>query len=319
MLIQALTSSAVTLWAAVSLHAEPDEAPSESARQRRSTRSLLRESASPASAGPLTNMREDVQKLLGNAEFVKLLLGFGVGIGFFNAVLTDLSQVIAPLYCHNGTSNCDDQANEDDAALFGGIFVGAGLLSAAFLGVAMEYSQRYRLFLKGGITGAAITVLLMLLSMRFQLGSVALAISFGLMGASMLPLLPITLQCAVECTYPTNEESSAALLMLVGNVLGLGFTYAIAGLAALVPDTHAIANDPGVLPVGWMSLSVVAFSMLTLYLFTGKYLRLQADTAMGAHLIAEPHESQSHCDPSVNASSVRVETSSTANSSDLTS
>ena len=81
-----------------------------------------------------------------------------------------MPQVIAPLYCHtlNGTLSCDDDRTKGNAALFGGIFVGAGLLSAAVVGVAMEYLQNYRIFLKSGFVGAAATLLLLLLSMRLR-------------------------------------------------------------------------------------------------------------------------------------------------------
>ena len=119
-------------------------------------------------------------------------------------------------------------------------------------------------------------------SLLSQLGTVILSATFALMGVTMLPLLPIALQCAVECTYPMPEESSAGLLMLVGNLLGLGFTYAIQGLCALTPDAAAVDTSPGLLPFGWFALAVVAGAMGVVFGFNGQYLRLQADQAGGA-------------------------------------
>eukprot|EP00966_Prymnesium_polylepis_P052745 1221341-Prymnesium_polylepis.1 len=285
MLIQALLSSTVTLWAVCSMQAEPVTAPSASALMRRSSRQVERAASPLERESPSAAAWRDTRALLRNVEFVKILVGFGMGFAYFNAMLTALSQVIRPLYCHaasDGSVACDDDAVEDDAALFGGVFVGGGLLSAAVVGVGMEYFQHYRVFLKGGFVGAAATLLLLLISLRFQLGSAVLSAAFALMGVAMLPLLPIVFQCAVECTYPIPEESSAALLMLVGNLVGLGFTYAIEGLCSLTPDAHAIAADPGLLPFGWLSLAVVGGGLLIIFQFRGEYLRLAADTASGA-------------------------------------
>ena len=36
-----------------------------------------------------------------------------------------------------------------------------------------------------------------------------------------LPLLPVALQSAVECTYPIPEELSATCLILFGNIVGI--------------------------------------------------------------------------------------------------
>lgn len=93
----------------------------------------------------------------------------------------------------------------------------------------------------------------------------------------MLPLLPVALQCAVECTFPIPEESSAALLMLTGNLLGLGFTYGIQGLSSLTADISAVRASVGLLPSGWFSIGIVSLAAVPIFRFQGAYLRLQAE------------------------------------------
>ena len=63
--------------------------------------------------------------------------------------------------------------------------------------------------------------------------------------------------------------------MMVGNVAGLGFTYAMQYLIELRPK-----YDPTVgpwTPASVLLVSVVGLSALVVYTFQGKYLRLEAD------------------------------------------
>ena len=48
---------------------------------------------------PSQIVRSELGQLLSNREFLKLFVGFGIGLGIFNAVLTLISQMIQPLYC----------------------------------------------------------------------------------------------------------------------------------------------------------------------------------------------------------------------------
>ena len=44
----------------------------------------------------LNGFRKDVRALLSNRDFVILLLSFSIAVGFFNALLTLLNQIISP-------------------------------------------------------------------------------------------------------------------------------------------------------------------------------------------------------------------------------
>jgi hypothetical protein len=58
-----------------------------------------------------------------------------------------------------------------------------------------------------------------------------LAFVFALMGGSMLPLLPISLECAIECTFPhVQEDVSSGVLLSARNVSGIIYIVAIGAL-----------------------------------------------------------------------------------------
>ena len=101
-----------------------------------------------------------------------------------------------------------------------------------------------------------------------------ITVGMGLMGLSMMPLLPIGLETAVECTYPVPEEMSATLLMLVGNVVGLGFTYV---MEWMILNGAGYKKEVVFTPVGVLLLSVVGCASGVVFSFQGRYKRLEAE------------------------------------------
>ena len=61
---------------------------------------------------------------------------------------------------------------------------------------------------------------------------------FGVLGAFMVPILPIALEVGVECTYPVPEEYSSGVLMLAGQLFGIAFTFAMPPLIDLRSNWH---------------------------------------------------------------------------------
>ena len=113
--------------------------------------------------------------LLANREFVKILVGFGVGLGLFNALLTDLGQLVQPLYCHAGNATdgggadglvCDYAASSADAGMFGLAMIGTGLVGAGAVGFALDATHLYRPFLKGGFVLSLCGMLFCMLELK---------------------------------------------------------------------------------------------------------------------------------------------------------
>ena len=162
-----------------------------------------------------------------------LFFGFGVGLGLFNAMLTLLEQLIEPLY-GNSTGFIDTANAQSDAGLYGGVIIGAGTIGAAVAGVVLDITKLYKPFLKCGFILSAISIVIFLLFLKPQ-HTVYLAVFSGCMGLFMMPLLPITLECAVEATFPVSEEASTGLLMASGNTFGIVFIFV---LQYLIDERH---------------------------------------------------------------------------------
>ena len=118
----------------------------------------------------------------------------------------------------------------------------------------------------------------------------ATAASWAVAGAFLVPLLPVSLQCAVECTFPISEEASASLLILAGNLGGLGFTFVCQELVrqelAHLPPKGAA---PPLMPKAQaFVLAAIGAAVLAFLSFHGPYKRLDHDRDAVAVAPAEP-------------------------------
>ncbi len=152
-------------------------------------------------------------------SFILLLAIFFVGLGIFNAVTTWIENIIAP----RGFSSTQ-------AGIVGGIMIAGGIVGAL---VVPSLSDRYRkrvpfiiLALVGatvGLTGIAYaTSYWLLLTASFMLG-------FFLLSSG-----PIGFQYGAEVTHPTPEGTSNGLLILMGQISGIIFIFAMDAFKA--PD-----------------------------------------------------------------------------------
>ena len=104
-------------------------------------------------------------------------------------------------------------------------------------------------------------------------------------GAFLVPLLPVSLQCAVECTFPISEEASASLLILAGNLGGLGFTFVC---QELVRQELAHLPPPLMPKAQAFVLAAIGAAVLAFLSFQGGYKRLDLDRDAVAVAPAEP-------------------------------
>jgi fucose permease len=218
--------------------------------------------AAPAAAQPPSGAIAGVLRayadLLRRRNFLLLTIGFGVGLGLFNAVLTLLSQLLAPC----GYS-------DNDAGNAGAALLGTGLLVAAGAGAALEATRAYAAMLRGGMAAASAALLFFLGVLRpGQVGLVLGAVA--VLGAFLIPLLPIALENAAECTFPVPEDVSSGLLMIAGNYVGLALTLA---MAPLLGGTCATV----VTPAAGVMVGVQAVAVVALACFKSEPLRQEAE------------------------------------------
>ncbi len=203
------------------------------------------------------NLKEDLINLLTNRHYLILLLGFTFGLALFNSMTTLLFQLIQP----SGYSS-------EDAGIYGAVVILAGLLNAFLIGILMDKTHAYRLLLKLLLIGACGSGIFFVLILQpnelYPLG-----VSIGLMGFFLLPLLPVSFECAVECTYPIRAEWSTGLLMCSGNILGGIFIFVLGYLIKLDPIYKILT------PASIFILVFFVLSASILFFYRGPYLRLE--------------------------------------------
>jgi FLVCR family MFS transporter 7 len=147
-------------------------------------------------------IQKEVSLLLHNRDYLILFVVFSIGVGFFNAILTLLNQIVEPF----GYSN-------DDAGTFGAVFILFGLIGAGIVGKVMEMTKAYKTILRVGIVASCFATCFLLL-MLFSNNFWPLTLGWALLGGCVLPLLPVMMENCAECTYPVPEEVSMGILFV---------------------------------------------------------------------------------------------------------
>lgn len=244
-LVQACFTALTTLLVIVLFRSKPPSPPSSSEE-------------SP----PAINIKKDFISLLTNRHYLILLFSFSLGLALFNAITTVLAQLIQP----TGYSS-------NDAGVFGAVIIIAGLANALIAGFIMDRTHLYRPILKILLVGACASGIYFVLILQPN-KYYPLVVSIGLMGFFLLPLLPVSFECAVECTYPIRSEWSTGLLLCVGNVLGGIFVFFLQYLITLAP-----VSNSGLIftPASIFILCCLVIATLVLFTYNGPYLRLEAE------------------------------------------
>lgn len=217
---------------------------------------------------------EEVKTLLRDRNFLFLMCGVGVGLGMFNTLSTLIEQLVKP-----------SGYTKDDAGIFGALIIGAGLVGAGIVGPIMDKTHAYNKLLKIGLSAAFCSIVFLFLVLRpgqFPLVCVGWALS----GFCMLPLLPVCMECAAECTYPISEDASSGCMLLAGNVLSIILIFTEDYLIGL-HSTYTTVFTPA-------AISFVAFlfvgGLLVLLGYHGPYKRQAAEKAGKMAVLAEDSE-----------------------------
>jgi len=152
------------------------------------------------------------KKMLRQRQFILLLVIFFIGLGAFNAVTTWIENIVRP----NGFSSTQ-------AGFIGGLMIVGGILGALVMPSLSDRLRRRTPFIIIALAGATL-----------GLAGIAYATSFGLllvaafiMGFFLLSAGPIGFQYGAEITYPTPEGTSNGLLILMGQISGILFIFAM--------------------------------------------------------------------------------------------
>jgi cyanate permease len=177
-------------------------------------------------------------------NFVLLLVIFFIGLGAFNAVTTWIENIIAP----RGFSSTQ-------AGTVGGLMIVGGIVGAL---VVPSLSDRYRRrvpFIILALVGATLGLVGITYATSFWL---LLTASFTL-GFFLLSSGPIGFQYGAEITYPTPEGTSNGLLILMGQISGIVFIFAMDAFKS--PETGSMTTSLVVL-IALLALSIILGALL---------------------------------------------------------
>lgn len=259
LLIQAVIVILAGAWVYVFFKSDPPTPPSHSAALR--SREIVRTTFYDTMHG----LRAKLRLLLCNRQFCYLLTGFGVGIAMFNSFLALINDITAPF----GFS-------EDQSGIFGVVFILVGLVGAAICGVLLDTTHRYREILKGGMLFALLAILFLFLSLESESYTVVV-LSFAFLGFCMLPLLPASIENAVECTFPIPEDDSTSLLLVVGNTVGVGMIVLMQYFLDMSSSLPSIIS-----PFNIFVMSVGCFCLVMIILYKGEYHRMEYELQMNS-------------------------------------
>jgi MFS family permease len=158
---------------------------------------------------------DGLKQMLRQKNFLLLLIIFFIGLGAFNAVTTWIAEIVGP----RGFSSAQ-------AGIIGGLMIVGGILGAL---VIPPLSDRYRRRVP--------YIILALIGAAIGLAGITYATSYGLLLASafvlgffLLSSGPIGFQYGAETTYPTPEGTSNGLLLMMGQISGIVFIFAMDSL-----------------------------------------------------------------------------------------
>ena len=146
--------------------------------------------------------------LFRNKNFNILLLLIFVGLGVFNAILSEIDVIFSTI-----------ASPKEASGLIGGITIIGGILGAGILSAISDATKRRVIFLQLAMIVATVFTVLLISSTNFYI----VAIIAFVYGFFLVSGLPVGLIYAAEITYPITEEASNGLMLTVGQLSGLLF------------------------------------------------------------------------------------------------
>ena len=182
---------------------------------------------------------EGLKDAMRNANFLLLLAIFFVGLGTFNAVTTWIEDMLRP----RGFSITQ-------AGITGGLMIAGGIVGALIIPSLSDHYRRRTIFIVLAILGATVG----LAGVTYASGYALLLISAFILGFFLLSAGPIGFQYGAEVTYPTPEGTSNGLLLLMGQISGILFIFAMDAFKS--PGTGSMTLSLNML-IGLMVLSLI--------------------------------------------------------------
>jgi MFS family permease len=172
--------------------------------------------------------------MLRQRDFILLLIIFFIGLGMFNGITTWIEEIMGP----RGFTTAQ-------AGLAGGLMLIGGVVGAVVIPLISDSMRRRKPFIILALVG----LIPGLVGLTFATTWWLLAVSALVFGLFLLSAGPIGFQYGAEITLPAPEGTSNSMLIVMGQVSGIVFIFAMDALKA---------------PSGSMTNSLVTLIVLTL-------------------------------------------------------
>jgi MFS family permease len=196
----------------------------------------------PAGSDERVLMFEGLRSMLRRRDFLFLLIMFFVGLGMFNSVSTWIEDIIRPR-----------RFTISQAGMLGGLMLVGGILGAVVMSMLSDNLRRRKPFIVLALAG----LLPGLLGMTYATSYGLLLLSGFVFGFFLLSAGPIGFQYAAEITHPAPEGTSNTLLLVMGQISGIAFIFAMDALKS--PATGAMTASL----LGLAALTVVCILLAT--------------------------------------------------------
>lgn len=203
----------------------------------------------------------DFRNLICNINFMCLLLGFGIGLGVFNALATLINQYTA-LFGYD----------TDNAGIFGASLIGGGLIGAFVGGGIMEKLRKYNTIIKVYTILNSIVIGCLLYALLPD-NFVIVTILFGVLGFTAVPIIAVAFEAGAECSYPIDEDLSASALMTSGQIFGIVYIIVWGEFLSETPDYIDTQNNFST----YFIIGNIGLMLIFMSLYNGDYNRLDAE------------------------------------------
>ena len=157
-------------------------------------------------------MFDGMKQILRNKNFIFLMVIFFIGLGLFNSVTTWIEDIISP----RGFS-------ATQAGTAGGLMIFGGIIGAVILPTLSDKYRKRVPFIIIGLIGTIPGIL----GITYAASSGLLYTSCFALGFFLLSCGPIGFQYGAEIGRPAPEGTSNGLLLLMGQVSGIVFIFAM--------------------------------------------------------------------------------------------
>jgi cyanate permease len=177
-------------------------------------------------------------------DFNWLLFIFFIGLGVFNSVTTWIENILNP----RGFSNTQ-------AGITGGLMIAGGILGALIIPILSDHYRKRTPFIILALSGATIC----LIGITFATSYWLLLVSGAGLGFFLLSSGPIGFQYGAEITYPISEGTSNGMMLLMGQISGIAFIFAMDIFKS--PETGSMTMPLMVL-IALMALGILVSTQL---------------------------------------------------------